>query len=42
MIAIGHGNAELTLISVMPLASVPLLFPNELVMAKAMARHVRL
>ena len=42
VIAIGHGNAELTLISVMPLASVPLLFPNELVLAKTMVRRVRL
>ena len=42
VIAIAHGNAELTLVSVTPLASVPLLFPNELVLAKTMVRRVRL
>ena len=38
---IGQGSSELTLMTVMPLASVPLLFPNELVLAKTMLRRVR-
>jgi hypothetical protein len=40
VLAVGRGRTEITLATTMPLASVPTLFGNELVWAKALVGRI--
>ena len=41
IVLVARGETELTLMTVMPLASVPTLFPNEIVLARTLASRIR-
>jgi hypothetical protein len=41
IVAVGRGNTEIILATTMPLASVPTLFPNEIVLARTLASRIR-